>query len=187
MKKLRLFGMFALTFALVFGAASCKQDAGPSGTPVKEVLENGEDLSGTWKITSASINTKATENGVEQSVETTDTAKAAKNFGLSSSEFTFTKAEAKKFFGDLAADVEEINNSAEYLKEMTAEYEGVSGVTVDADADFDARFVANGDNTKLTYWVSGYSKISVKGTVMGQSIDSEMEQEGEIEVVFEKQ
>ena len=55
MKKLRLFGMFALTFALVFGAVSCKQDAGPSGTPVKEVLENGEDLSGTWKITSASI------------------------------------------------------------------------------------------------------------------------------------
>ena len=69
MKKLRLFGMFALTFALVFGAASCKQDAGPSGDNVADVLKDGEDLSGTWKITDGSVYLYSKTNGAEVKYE----------------------------------------------------------------------------------------------------------------------
>ena len=52
MKKLRLIAMFALTFALVFGAASCKteEDDGPWGDPLLEVIKEEKlKLSGTWK------------------------------------------------------------------------------------------------------------------------------------------
>ena len=50
MKKTRLFGMLALAVALVFGAASCKQDTN-TWDDLKDVLEADEDLSGTWKLT----------------------------------------------------------------------------------------------------------------------------------------
>lgn len=54
MKKLRLIAMFALTFALVFGVASCKneEEEGPWGESLAEVLkaEPKLDLSGKWKV-----------------------------------------------------------------------------------------------------------------------------------------
>ena len=45
MKKIRLIGMFALTFALVFGAGSCKndEDEGPWGDSLAEVLKEEGD------------------------------------------------------------------------------------------------------------------------------------------------
>ena len=59
MKKLRLIAMFALTFALVFGAASCKneEEEGPWGESLAEVLKNEPklDLSGTWKAFEAEL------------------------------------------------------------------------------------------------------------------------------------
>ena len=62
MKKLRLIAMFALTFALVFGAASCKTEAeedGPWGDSLSEVLKNEElDFKGTWTATDADITTE---------------------------------------------------------------------------------------------------------------------------------
>ena len=52
MKKTRLFGMLALAATLVFGAVSCKQDAGRSWDDLFEVLDSENlDLSGTWEIT----------------------------------------------------------------------------------------------------------------------------------------
>ena len=59
MKKLRLIAMFALTFALVFGVASCKneEEEGPWGESLAEVLKAEPKLKfdGKWKATDADL------------------------------------------------------------------------------------------------------------------------------------
>lgn len=54
MKKINLIGMFALTFALVFGAVACSNDSGSSGssgTNIADVELKDLELKGKWKCT----------------------------------------------------------------------------------------------------------------------------------------
>ncbi|MBP3741687.1 MAG: hypothetical protein J6J00_01750 [Treponema sp.] len=183
MKKLRLFGMFALTFALVFGAASCKQDAGPSGDNVADVLKDGEDLSGTWKITDGSVYLYSKTNGAEVKYEYDSIAEIVDYMDFEDTSFTLTKDEAKEFFGEAAADIEHYNEIAEKFDEYKAEMQKIYGSDATIEGDADARLVINGARTKITYYLSTTSYV--KGTVAGVSYEANSEQE--IEIVFEKQ
>ncbi len=183
MKKLRLFGMFALTFALVFGAASCKNDAGPSGDNVADVLKDGEDLSGTWKVTDGSVYIYSKINGTEVKHEYDSIAELVDYMDLEDTSFTLTKDEAKEFFGDAAAQVERYNKMAENLDEYEAEIQKMYGSDATVEYDADARLVINGARTKITYYISGSSYI--KGTLAG--VAYEAESENETTIVFEKQ
>lgn len=61
MRGLKLFGMLAVAFTLVLAAVSCKEP-GQTDADLADVLEAGEDLSGTWKVT---MTLSAKINGVE--------------------------------------------------------------------------------------------------------------------------
>ncbi|MCH5294971.1 MAG: hypothetical protein J1F14_03595 [Treponema sp.] len=50
MRGLKLFGMLAVAFTLVLAAFSCKEP-GQTDADLADVLEAGEDLSGTWAVT----------------------------------------------------------------------------------------------------------------------------------------
>ena len=183
MKKLRLFGMFALTFALVFGAASCKQDAGPSGDDVADVLKDGEDLSGTWKVTDGSIYIYSKINGAEVKYEYDSIAEIVDYMDYEDTSFTLTKDEAKVFFGEMADSVEDYNKMVDDFDEYEAEMQKIYGSDATVEIDVDARCVINGARTKITYYLSGSSYI--KGTLAG--VAYEAESENETTIVFEKQ
>ena len=51
MKKINLIGMFALTFALVFGAVACSNSAPSSAPDIADVELKDLELKGTWKVT----------------------------------------------------------------------------------------------------------------------------------------
>ena len=181
MKKLRLFGMFALTFALVFGAASCKQDAGPSGDNVADVLADGEDLSGTWKVVSGSLYMKMDTMGQKVEIDTDNISEVIEEnpYIHDASIELDTKEKAKAYFEPIAKSVEEMNNAEEMLKEAQEEL----GSNADVDYNMDARFVINGDRNKITYYAAG--DYSVTASYKGQT--ATMSEEIELEVVFEKQ
>ena len=179
MKKMKLFGMFALTFALVFGAAACKQDAGPSGDNVKDVLADGEDLSGTWKATDGSYYAKVTMNGDSlKSVDTDELSKVLEELDLEAT-YTFTKAEADAFFGEIAELAEDLDDTDDEIKEIKDRF----GSDIDVDYDADVRFVINGARDKITFYAA--ASISYTTTVLGQSVD--YDSDVEFEIVFEKQ
>lgn len=182
MKKLRLFGMFALTFALVFGAVSCKQDAGPTGDNVADVLKDGEDLSGTWKITDGSIYSYSKINGAEVTVDYDKISDILTYTGYDES-IKLTKEEAKEFFGEMADEVELINKAMEDFDKTVEAQKKIYGSDATIEGDADARLVINGARTKITYYLSTTSYV--KGTVAGVSYEANSEQE--IEIVFEKQ
>lgn len=181
MKKLRLFGMFALTFALVFGAASCKNDAGPKGDDVADVLADGEDLSGTWNAVSGSLYMKMDTMGQKVEIDTDNITEVIKGnpYIHDASIELDTKAEAKAYFDSIAKSVEAMNNSEEMLKEAQEEF----GSNADVDYNMDARFVINGDRNKITLYVAG--DYSVTASYAGQT--ATMSEEIDFEVVFEKQ
>ena len=183
MKKLRLFGMFALTFALVFGAASCKQDAGPSGDNVADVLKDGEDLSGTWKVTDGSVYIYSKTNGAEVKYEYDSIAEIVDYMDLEDTSFTFTKDEAKDFFGDAAAQVEYYNKMVDDFDSYKESMQKIYGSDATVEIDVDARLVINGARTKITYYIS--SSGYLKGTLAG--VAYEAESENETTIVFEKQ
>lgn len=135
MKKTRLFGMLALAVALVFGAASCAQDAGSSQSSqddskdnskkddsksswddLYEVLDDGEDLSGTWKITKLSGYIK--EDGKKRELDLED-------LDDDELEYTFTtKRAAKAFFTEILEEHERteiLADSASYGAKINGE------------------------------------------------------------------
>ena len=95
MKKTRLFGMLALAVALVFGAASCKQDTN-TWDDLKDVIEADEDLRGIWKLTDYSGYVKF--DGEKESIE------------AESAEITLsTKQRAKEYFNEMVTTYETVS------------------------------------------------------------------------------
>lgn len=95
MKKTRLFGMLALAVALVFGAASCKQDTN-TWDDLKDVIEADEDLRGIWKLTDYSGYVKF--DGEKESIKD------------QSAEITLsTKQRAKEYFNEMITAYETVS------------------------------------------------------------------------------
>lgn len=93
MKKTRLFGMLALAVALVFGAASCKQDTN-TWDDLKDVLKADEDLSGIWKVTDSSGYMKL--DGEKESMEEVEYTEIP----------LLTKQLAKEYFNEMVTTYE---------------------------------------------------------------------------------
>ena len=96
MKKIRLFGMLALAVALVFGAASCKQDTN-TWDDLKDVLEADEDLSGIWKVTDYSGYAKF--DGEKEPMEEVEYTEIP----------LLTKQLAKDYFNDMVTAYESVS------------------------------------------------------------------------------
>jgi len=129
MKKLKLFGMFALTFALVFGVVSCS--SGSSNDDLEEVLkEDDVDLSGTWEVTDIDM---AYDIDIDGEGITSDAKKLAKEefeksmlkgktiddltldekiamVGCPKTVTLSTKEEAKAFFDNMVKQAKETND-----------------------------------------------------------------------------
>lgn len=113
--------MLAVAFTLVLAAVSCKEP-GQTDADLADVLEAGEDLSGTWKVT-------MTESVKINGVDDPDMS------GTQTSTITFDdKDEAKTHFTDV---IESIDAMEEHFKD----YEGF---TIKAEA------VINAARTKIT-------------------------------------
>ena len=123
MRRLKLFGMLAVAFTLVLAAVSCKEP-GQTDADLADVLEAGEDLSGTWKVTM----TKSVKiNGVDE----------PDMGGTQTSTITFDdKDEAKTHFTGV---IESVDAMEEQFKDF-----GVEDFTIRADA------VINAARTKIT-------------------------------------
>ena len=175
MKKTRLFGMLALAVALVFGVASCAQDSKPSGKDVADALKDGDDLSGTWKLTDAYMYLSVDTNvpgakSYEEEYEGPE--KVAKSallpFPLDSNlSFTLTKENQKE--------------NLEYIVKLLEanldgdEEEEIPGV----DSDVDGYFIVNNDLDEIYFYMSGSATTSYDGF--------KMYTEQEIDLTFTKQ
>ncbi len=186
MKKTRLFGMFALTFALVFGAVSCAQ---PSAPAIEDVELKDLSLKGTWKCTKCEAEFKISDKEAwkalygadfEESSETVDTP----------ADLTFeTEEEAQAFFK--AAQEEAKAQKAEIEKSLDetvikaaaeAECTGLGVTYVSSSADGDYSVTLDGDSVFTTESSSTESLTFKKGDV-----EYTLEVTMSSIVVFEKQ
>ena len=166
MKKTRLFGMLALAVALVFGVASCAQDSKPSGKDVADALKDGDDLSGTWKLTDAyvclSVDTDVPgAKSYEEEYEGPE--KVAKSeflpFDLDSNlSFKLTKENQKE--------------NLEFISKILEMYEKEA-------EDFDGYFIVNNDLDEIYF----YMDASESESFGGYEVSSEIE----IDLTFTKQ
>ena len=179
MKKLRFLGIFAITFALVFAATSCQQDTTPSGDSVKEVIDNGESLAGTWKITEGSYYQYYKMTGLGNDAEDTEESDDVEEVAALSNFFSVTNDFTDAQLLAIAESVEAMKDESAYTEEVKAMY----GSDANVDFDIDARFVVNENRDKITYYVNNSGSVSASYSGVTASIDSEYE----ITVVLEKQ
>ena len=170
MKKTRLFGMLALAVALVFGVASCAQDSKPSGQDVADALKDGDDLSGTWKLTDAYAYVWSDSNVplFSYEAEYEGPEKVAKSgmlpFELDSNlSFTLTKENQKE-------NLERISKMLEATEKEAEEVD---------DGDFDGYFIVNNDLDEVYFY------MYMSGSESEFGIEVSMEQE--IDLTFTKQ
>ena len=172
MKKTRLFGMLALAVALVFGVASCAQDSKPSGKDVADALKDGDDLTGTWKLTDAyaylSVDTDVP--GARSYEEEYDTPKKVAEeagfmpFSLDDNlSFKLTKEDQEFYLGFIS----------EMLKAYEKEAEKYDG------ADFDGYFIVNNDLDEIYFYMNLSESESLEGY--------EASMEVEVDLTFTKQ
>ena len=167
MKKTRLFGMLALAVALVFGVASCAQDSKPSGKDVADALKDGDDLSGTWKLTDAYVYSYSELGLLTHEEEYEGPKEVAESeflpFYLDSNlSFKLTKENQKE--------------NLEYISKLLEMYEKE---VEKADGDFDGYFIVNNDLDEIYF----YMNISYSESFGGSEVSSELE----IDLTFTKQ
>lgn len=188
MKKTRLFGMFALTFALVFGAVSCAQ---PTGDNVADVKDDAASLVGKWKCTVYEVESDGSVDDslkelfgkdTDTKVEITDAFKATFDFELKD------EAAAKAWVEEMAKEVEAFEKSKETQKTaMKAGYEllgALGGFKVD-DVDLDGEYsvTINKDRTEIVEETS--QSYSVTFSKDGNSVSAS--ESGSTKIVWEKQ
>ena len=173
MKKTRLFGMLALAVALVFGVASCAQDSKPSGKDVADALKDGDDLTGTWKLTDAyayiSVDTDV-PGSISYEREYEGPKEVAKSeFGYyiyfldDNNSFKVTKENQEDYLGSISEIFKESEKAAEK----------------DDDIDFDGYFIVNNDLDEIYFYMNASYSESLGGYEM--SVDTE------IDLTFTKQ
>lgn len=180
MKKLKLFGMFALTFALLFGVVACSN--GSKNDDLEDVLKEDADLSGTWEITDVDVDfdlsgdipdeaKDAFEEGLKiqgKKIDELTLDEKIETFCGGQKSITFaTKEEAKAFFDEMVKSANEIN---EKFKNGTVDdsFYGFSG-----KVDGEAYVEINKDQTEV---ISG-SSMSVETSEAGYNIKLSMDME----------
>lgn len=174
MKKLKLFGMFALTFALVFGVVSCSN--GSKNDDLADVI-NEADLSGTWKITDIDYSFDCSnedmaklysevskEDGKDPDKMNLD--EKIEYFGLTNAkELKFaTKEEAKAFWDERVKAAEEENKAV--AKEIEEEKKMYEATGVDFDASNVTSIEINGGQDEVYYT----NETELEVSAMGQSV-----------------
>ena len=184
MKKLKLFGMFALTFALVFGVVSCSN--GSKNDDLEDVLKEDVDLSGTWEITDVDIAYDIDIDGdvpadakkqVKESYKPTYNGKELDDLSLDElieyvgqeKTVTFaTKEQAKASFEKLVEDTKKIN---EKFKNGPIDY---SYGVMSGKAEGSAFVEMNKDRPELIMGESLSIKVEVEGITITLSTDQEV-------------
>lgn len=137
MRGLKLFGMLAVAFTLVLAAVSCKEP-GQTDADLADVLEAGEDLSGTWQET---VTESVKVNGIE----------VPGMGGTATKTITLDdKDKAKAYF----------TNIIEGIDAMKEQYKNNEGFTISADT-----VIINADRTKITV---SYTIISKQGSITNE-------------------
>ena len=178
MKKLKLFGMFALTFALLFGVVACSN--GSKNDDLSEVI-NEADLSGKWVITdveysyecsdeqmAALYSDAVADNGVDPDKMTLDEKIAM--LGLTDvKELNFaTKEEAKAYFDAQIKEADEANKAA--AKQIEEMKKGYDGTGIDFDLSNETSVEINGSQDE-TYWINDMSmSVSAQGQSVSMSL-----------------
>ena len=117
MKKFKMLGMLAVAFTLVLAAVSCKEpgqkEPGQTDADLADVLEAGEDLSGTWKVT---MTESVKINGVDM----------PNMSGTQTSTITFDdKDEAKTHFTGVIESVDAMEENFKDYEDFTISAEAV--------------------------------------------------------------
>ena len=162
MKKIKMIGMLALAFTLVFGAVSCKnetEDEGPWGDSLAEVLKEEKNLSlaGTWKAVEGDITADVDVDASDESklkmlmmfigkdpeklTEKDKIAIAISEIGMWAAEETFTKDQGK-------TEPKEMVDYEKYIKD-TYKNGPVAGYSEGQKAYFDINIMINGDRDEL--------------------------------------
>lgn len=163
MRGLKLFGMLAMAATLVLAAVSCKEP-GQTDADLADVLEAGEDLSGTWKVADGS---KVYVDYISGSMEYATPEKVCSYFTSSASGIGTQdgasvtledETEAEAFFKALVKNYE---NNMPTLKSV----EAAGGIV-------DYKLVINGARDKITYITAfkytGFGEYDINVTIKKQ-------------------
>ena len=196
MKKTRLFGMFALTFALVFGAVSCAQ---PTGDAPADVKDDAASLVGKWKCVEYEVDSDENYDdaiktllGADATAAAEKLTDAAKEAYMRSQDFEIAnEEEAKAYIELLDAQKKAFDEQKAKAKEKLEEQKkamaaifALGGATLDeyeVDGDLDITISKGRDQIVIETSESG----SMKVTYNGESASASMS--GSTRTVWEKQ
>ena len=152
MKKTNLFGMLALSCALVFGMVSCKNEVASSGTDLKDVVLSELSLKGTWKCTEYEGTEEVNDKEAFKALYGYDYVEPTSTSYKPGNKVFETESEAYTFFRNRQIEAENYARAKELATDASIEASlramcSYYNVTfVEGTGDTDATYTLDGDS-----------------------------------------